>query len=174
VNAALLWSAVSAYGTELGFFNTYLSGAAIPLLTFQKRLRGVISLLPVAQEVSIALALVAAAESAAAPSQSPATWSDGEGWRTSLPAFNIFPLPFEPIITPTALVLPDGPTTSYFSYVQPTPATTWNIEHDLGRIPSVSCFDASNKPISGEATYLSLNLVVVVFPAPIAGFAYLV
>lgn len=172
-----LLDAVNATGsTLLGFFREYLS-AAMPFLVFEKRTRGLIPRLSPAHEAAIANALIAAnapAPAANAPAQASfLTWSNGDGWRTSEPPFNIFPIPVSPVVAPSSLTLPDGPTTTYFSYVQATPSATWTITHNLGRNPSVNAFDTDDKPILGTVTYLSPNQVLVVFPAPIAGFAYL-
>jgi hypothetical protein len=165
-----LLTAIAATGnTVLAFFRRYVSAAAMPYLVFDRRVRGITPRLSSTLEAAIASALLAAA----APAQaSLATWSDGNGWNTTEPPFNPFPLPFEPIVAPSSMTL-GGPTTTYFSFVQSAPSARWAITHNLGRIPTVAVFDVNDKPLLGEVTYLSLNEVVVAFPAPIAGLAYL-
>ena len=102
------------------------------------------------------------------------TWSNGDGWRTSEPPFNEFPLPYVPVVSPSSTSIPAGPMgRPYVSFVQSTPSATWTIEHNLAGDPSVTAFNPDYEPIQGEVTYWT-GLAVIVFPAPIAGAAYLV
>ena len=60
-----------------------------------------------------------------------------------------------------------------FIYEQITPATTWVIEHNLGKFPSISVIDTANTVVTGEYTYNNINKVTLTFSAGFAGTAYL-
>ena len=60
-----------------------------------------------------------------------------------------------------------------FEFTQGTPATTWNIQHDLGKFPSVSVVNNNNVIINGEITYIDNNNLTCNFSAAFAGKAYL-
>jgi len=56
---------------------------------------------------------------------------------------------------------------------QVVPATTWNIQHNLGKFPSITVIDSGNTVVTGEYTYTDNNNVVLNFSAAFAGKAYL-
>ena len=60
-----------------------------------------------------------------------------------------------------------------FEFDQGVPATTWNIQHDLGKFPSVSVINNNNVVINGEVTYIDNNNVQLNFSAGFSGKAYL-
>ena len=60
-----------------------------------------------------------------------------------------------------------------FIFTQGVPATTWNIQHDLGKFPSVSVINNNNVIINGEVTYIDNNNVQLNFSAGFTGKAYL-
>lgn len=60
----------------------------------------------------------------------------------------------------------------YFRYVQATPATHWDVVHNLGRYVAVSVVDSAGSTVEGEVTYLSLNELTIDFSAPFAGEAF--
>ena len=60
-----------------------------------------------------------------------------------------------------------------FVFTQGVPATTWNIQHNLGKFPSVSVINNNNVVINGEVTYIDNNNVQLNFSAGFAGKAYL-
>ena len=60
-----------------------------------------------------------------------------------------------------------------FVFTQGTPATTWNIQHNLGKFPSVSVINNNNIVINGEVTYVDNNNVQINFSAGFTGKAYL-
>ena len=66
---------------------------------------------------------------------------------------------------------PAGGTT--FDYSQPTASAVWDIVHNLGRYPSVTVVDSSNREVDGDVQYASVNEVVVSFSAPFSGSAFL-
>ena len=67
------------------------------------------------------------------------------------------------------LSLPD----KTFEFTQGQPATTWNIQHDLNKFPSVSVINNNNVVINGEVTYIDKNNVQINFSAGFSGKAYL-
>ena len=60
-----------------------------------------------------------------------------------------------------------------FVFTQGIPATTWNIQHNLGKFPSVSVINNNNVIITGEVTYIDNNNVQLNFSAGFTGKAYL-
>jgi len=60
-----------------------------------------------------------------------------------------------------------------FAFTQGIPATTWNIQHNLGKFPSVSVINNNNVVINGEVTYIDNNNVQLNFSAGFSGKAYL-
>ncbi len=60
-----------------------------------------------------------------------------------------------------------------FVFTQGVPATTWNIQHNLGKFPSVSVINNNNIIINGEVTYINNNNVQLNFSAGFTGKAYL-
>ena len=60
-----------------------------------------------------------------------------------------------------------------FVFTQGVPATVWNIQHNLGKFPSVSVINNNNIVINGEVTYIDNNNVQINFSAGFTGKAYL-
>ena len=60
-----------------------------------------------------------------------------------------------------------------FIFNQPTPATTWTIQHNMRKFPSVSVVNNNNVVINGEITYIDNNNLTCAFSAGFAGTAYL-
>ena len=60
-----------------------------------------------------------------------------------------------------------------FEFTQGVPAITWNIQHNLGKFPSVSVINNNNVVINGEVTYIDNNNVQLNFSAGFTGKAYL-
>ena len=60
-----------------------------------------------------------------------------------------------------------------FQFTQGVPATTWNIQHNLSKFPSITVIDTGNTVVNGEYTYTDNNNVVLNFSAAFAGKAYL-
>ena len=67
----------------------------------------------------------------------------------------------------------DGTGDSHYSHNQANPDTVWVIDHNLGKYPSVICFDSANDEIEGMISYPTLNRVTVTFSAATGGYAYL-
>lgn len=60
-----------------------------------------------------------------------------------------------------------------YVFTQAVPATTWSINHNLEKFPSVSVVNSNNILINGEVTYIDNNNVELNFSAGFAGKAYL-
>ena len=60
-----------------------------------------------------------------------------------------------------------------FVFVQGVPETTWTIQHNLQKFPSVSVVNNNNVLLYGETTYIDNNNVILTFSAGFSGKAYL-
>jgi hypothetical protein len=60
-----------------------------------------------------------------------------------------------------------------FVFTQGTASTTWNIQHDLNKFPSVSVVNNNNVLMYGETTYVDTNNLTINFSAGFSGKAYL-
>ena len=60
-----------------------------------------------------------------------------------------------------------------FVYEQVTPATTWNVPHNLGKFPSITVIDTADTVVTGQYEYINNNNVTLTFSAAFAGKAYL-
>jgi len=59
-----------------------------------------------------------------------------------------------------------------FVYTQGTPASTWVVNHNLGKFPSVSVVDSAKNEVVGDIEYNNTNTVTITFSASFSGFAY--
>ena len=60
-----------------------------------------------------------------------------------------------------------------FIFTQGVAATTWNIQHNLGKFPSVSVVNNNNIIMYGNTTYVDNNNLTINFSAGFSGKAYL-
>ena len=60
-----------------------------------------------------------------------------------------------------------------FVFTQNAPATTWNVQHNLQKFPSITVIDTGDTVVTGEYTYIDNNNVTLTFSAGFAGKAYL-
>ena len=60
-----------------------------------------------------------------------------------------------------------------YVFVQGVPATTWTIQHNLEKFPSITVIDSGNTVVIGQYTYINNNNVTLTFSAAFAGKAYL-
>jgi hypothetical protein len=68
--------------------------------------------------------------------------------------------------------LSDGNDKSYI-FTQAVPSTTWTIQHNLEKFPSITVIDSGNTVVIGQYTYINNNNVTLTFSAAFAGKAYL-
>jgi len=60
-----------------------------------------------------------------------------------------------------------------FTFTQATPSTTWNIQHNLNKFPSVSVVNNNNILMYGETAYIDKSNLTINFSASFSGKAYL-
>ena len=60
-----------------------------------------------------------------------------------------------------------------FTFTQGSPATVWNVQHDLEKFPSVSVINNNNIVIYGQIDYINNNKLTITFSAALTGKAYL-
>lgn len=60
-----------------------------------------------------------------------------------------------------------------YIFNQSSAASTWTINHNLAKYPSVTVVDSSGNMVVGFQTYNSNNQIVLTFSAPFSGSAYL-
>ena len=68
--------------------------------------------------------------------------------------------------------LPTQGTPTYI-FNQGVAATVWNVNHNLGKFPSVTVIDTANTVVNGEYEYIDSNNITLKFSAAFAGKAYL-
>ena len=61
----------------------------------------------------------------------------------------------------------------FFEFVQGVSSTTWEINHNLNKFPSVSVVNNNDVVAFGEVTYIDLNNLTINFSAGFSGKAYL-
>jgi len=66
-----------------------------------------------------------------------------------------------------------GATDKTFVYTQGTPASSWTIQHNLNKFPSVTAVNANNIQGFGEVCYIDANNLIINFSAGFSGKAYL-
>ena len=59
------------------------------------------------------------------------------------------------------------------TYNQTTPASVWNVTHNLNRYPAVSVVDSAGSVVTGDVEHLSANALQVSFASAFSGTAYL-
>lgn len=60
-----------------------------------------------------------------------------------------------------------------FTFTQANPSTTWNIQHNLNKFPSVSVVNNNNVLMYGETAYIDKNNLTITFSAGFSGKAHL-
>ena len=60
-----------------------------------------------------------------------------------------------------------------FIFTQGTPSTSWVIQHNLGKFPSITVVDTADTVVVGDYNYTDDNNVTLTFSAGFAGKAYL-
>jgi hypothetical protein len=59
----------------------------------------------------------------------------------------------------------------YYLHEQGLPSSTWIINHNLNKRPSISCFDSNGKPVWGEVEHIDVNTSHVYFNGGFSGTA---
>jgi hypothetical protein len=68
---------------------------------------------------------------------------------------------------------PSDATDKTFEFTQGVPSTTWSIQHNLNKFPSITVIDTADTVVTGQYTYIDNNNVTLTFSAGFAGKAYL-
>ena len=66
-----------------------------------------------------------------------------------------------------------GGSDSRYTHTQITPMAVWEIEHNMGKFPSVTVTDSAGSMVTGEVEYIDRNTVQLSFSGAFSGFAYL-
>jgi hypothetical protein len=61
----------------------------------------------------------------------------------------------------------------HFKFEQGVPASTWVVQHNLGKKPSVMVVDSGDNEVEGCTNYIDDDNLEIVFSAPFSGTAYL-
>lgn len=65
----------------------------------------------------------------------------------------------------------DGAAGGKYTHMQPSPAATWIINHNLGIRPNVALLSVGGAEIGGEVLHQSENQALAFFVTPVAGMA---
>lgn len=60
-----------------------------------------------------------------------------------------------------------------YLHIQSTPASTWNVTHNLNKKPSVSVLDTANTEVEGQVIHTNLNTLTITFNSSFSGEATL-
>ena len=60
-----------------------------------------------------------------------------------------------------------------YTFSQASAASTWVINHNLSKFPSITVVDSSGNVVVGFETYNNNNQITLTFSAPFSGSAYL-
>lgn len=60
-----------------------------------------------------------------------------------------------------------------YVYQQAVPMSTWNINHNLNKYPSVTVIDSGGDQVLANARYIDANNIILEFSAEFGGTAYL-
>lgn len=72
------------------------------------------------------------------------------------------------------VILQDFIDKAYYTHTQGSSSSTWNVSHNLGRMPSVSIRDSSDVEIEGVVEHTNVDSLVIKFNKAITGAAYCV
>lgn len=61
----------------------------------------------------------------------------------------------------------------HYVHEQQVASTTWTVNHNMDKYPSVNIVDSANDEVAGEVKYNSLNQITITFTAAFSGKAYL-
>ena len=62
--------------------------------------------------------------------------------------------------------------TDTYVHTQGSPSSSWSINHNMNKYPSVTVIDSGNNEVVGDIVYTSLNSVVINFSGAFSGTAY--
>jgi hypothetical protein len=59
----------------------------------------------------------------------------------------------------------------YYRHIQAVPAATWNVQHSLGKRPSITILDDSGNQVEGQIIYIDTNNAELRFAFALSGSA---
>lgn len=62
---------------------------------------------------------------------------------------------------------------SNYVHTQALASSTWTVDHNLGKYPSVSVVDSANDEVEGGIKHVSINQLILTFSAPFTGRAFI-
>lgn len=78
------------------------------------------------------------------------------------------------LVVPAAAVSIGHASGVTYVYEQDTPLMSWNIVHNLGKVPSITVLDSISRMVIGfDVEIVSINELTLTFSALISGSAYL-
>lgn len=60
-----------------------------------------------------------------------------------------------------------------YVHTQGVASTTWTVNHNLGKYPTVTIMDSAGDEVEGDISYVSANTLTLTFHAAMGGVAYL-
>jgi hypothetical protein len=69
--------------------------------------------------------------------------------------------------------LSEGSGDLHYVFTQGSPSAKWEINHKLGKYPSVLVEDSANDEIEGDIEYVNANELIITFSGSFSGKAYL-
>ena len=70
-------------------------------------------------------------------------------------------------------VNPQTPAAGVSTYVKSAAEAVWEINHNLGKYPSVVVIDSAGDEVEGDVQYVNPNRIIITFSAALAGRAFL-
>jgi hypothetical protein len=67
-------------------------------------------------------------------------------------------------------ILP-GSGDAYYVHTQATPASIWEVTHNLGKYPAVVVLDSALNMFETDVDYITVNHLAILFPGPTSGTA---
>lgn len=62
---------------------------------------------------------------------------------------------------------------AFYTHVQGTPASVWNVTHNLGKKPAVTVVDSTDRVVEGQKDYVDSNNLTLTFVGAFSGKAYM-
>lgn len=90
------------------------------------------------------------------------TYNGGQGQMTSDLFYDV-----------SNFILASGAVDKTFTFTQGAPATVWNVQHNLGKFPSVSVVNNNDIIVNGQVEYIDNNNLTITFSAAFTGKVYL-
>lgn len=59
----------------------------------------------------------------------------------------------------------------HYQYTQTTPASVWNVTHNLGKLPSITVMDSAGNVVEGDYENVSVNQAILSFSGAFSGIA---